>query len=84
MRERLTLLLVLCSLLIACGGGSTPASSPPPPPPVQFKLTIAVSGTGTVTSGPAGINCLTTCTAQFDTGTVVKLTATGSRAEVRV
>jgi phospholipase C len=76
MRERLTLLLVLCSLLIACGGGSTPASSPPPPPPVQFKLTIAVSGTGTVTSGPAGINCPTTCTAQFDTGTVVKLTAT--------
>jgi hypothetical protein len=41
------------------------------------------SGTGTVTSSPTGINCGTTCSAQFETGKLVKLTATpgsGSKA----
>ncbi|MBK6999481.1 MAG: DUF1566 domain-containing protein [Rhodoferax sp.] len=44
------------------------------------SLVLAVSksgtGTGTVTSGPTGINCGTTCSASFTSGTSVTLTAT--------
>jgi hypothetical protein len=41
----------------------------------QFTLSINKSGTGsgTVTSSPAGINCGATCSAEFDEGTVVTL-----------
>jgi hypothetical protein len=44
---------------------------------VQKVLTVARagSGTGTVTSVPAGIDCGEACTAQFDGGTIVTLTA---------
>ena len=43
----------------------------------QHLLSVATSGsgTGTVTSSPAGINCGTTCSASFDHGTVVTLSA---------
>src|SRR6266571_3586817 len=34
------------------------------------------AGSGTVTSSPAGINCGATCSASYDSGTVVTLTAT--------
>jgi hypothetical protein len=46
----------------------------------QFALTVskAGSGTGTVTSSPAGINCGATCSASYDTGTSVTLTASPS------
>jgi hypothetical protein len=45
---------------------------------IQFAVSVNKSGTGTgtVTSSPAGINCGATCTANFDAGTVVTLTAT--------
>ena len=51
---------------------------PPPPPPTSAQLTVAEngSGTGTVTSTPAGINCGPTCAATFNSGTKVTLTAT--------
>lgn len=51
---------------------------PPPPPPAQYQLTVALAGagTGTVASSPSGINCPTTCTAQFSQNTAVTLTAT--------
>ena len=41
------------------------------------RMTVIKAGTGagTVTSNPAGINCGTTCAAQFTSGTVVTLTA---------
>jgi WSC domain-containing protein/List-Bact-rpt repeat protein len=39
-------------------------------------LTVSVSGSGTVTSSPAGINCSGYCSANFNSGTVVTLTAT--------
>lgn len=39
-------------------------------------LTVSVSGTGTVTSNPSGINCGTACKAPFQSGTQVTLTAT--------
>ena len=47
-------------------------------PPTSFALTVTKSGTGTgtVTSTPAGISCGTTCSASFDSRTVVNLTAT--------
>ena len=44
----------------------------------QFTLTVVKAGTGsgTVTSSPAGITCGSTCSALFDSGTSVTLTAT--------
>jgi uncharacterized repeat protein (TIGR01451 family)/uncharacterized repeat protein (TIGR02543 family) len=49
-------------------------------PAVNYTLTVtkAGSGSGTVTSSPAGINCGATCSAQFSDGTVVTLTATAA------
>jgi len=46
-------------------------------PPSQYALTVTRDGTGsgTVTSSPAGINCGPTCSANFPSGTVVTLTA---------
>ena len=50
-----------------------------------LKVTKAGSGSGTVTSSPAGINCGATCEANFNEGAVVKLTGApdaGSKAVV--
>src|SRR6185295_9913725 len=46
----------------------------------QFNLTVSKTGTGsgTVTSNPAGINCGSTCTAPYTSGTVVTLTASAA------
>ena len=44
--------------------------------PPTVSLTISKSGNGTVTSTPAGITCGTICSASFDTGTSVTLSAT--------
>jgi phospholipase C len=46
----------------------------------SYTLTVTPSGTGTgtITSTPAGINCGTTCSATFNTGSQVTLTATPS------
>lgn len=41
-----------------------------------LTVTTSGGGSGTVTSSPSGINCGTTCAAQFATGTTVTLTAT--------
>jgi hypothetical protein len=48
-----------------------------PPPPQRFTLTVTKSGLGlgTVTSSPAGINCGVSCSALYDSGTAVTLTA---------
>jgi len=45
---------------------------------VQFALAVteAGTGTGTVSSSPAGISCPSTCSANFNSGTAVTLTAT--------
>ena len=48
-----------------------------------YSISVTVTGTGTVTSSPAGINCTAsggTCASSFTTGTVV-LTAAGSGGE---
>src|SRR5262249_30800736 len=43
-----------------------------PAPPL---LTVAISGTGTVSSSPGGINCPGTCSQTFPVGSSVQLTA---------
>jgi hypothetical protein len=51
----------------------------------QLSITKMGSGSGTVTSSPAGIECGATCAASYDHGTLVKLTGTptaGSKAVV--
>jgi hypothetical protein len=46
--------------------------------PITFVLTVSKTGTGTgaVSSSPAGVTCGATCQASFGTGTPVTLTAT--------
>lgn len=53
-------------------------------PPSTYALTVlkAGAGSGTVTSEPAGIDCGTTCSAQFDAGAVVTLTATADAGSI--
>ncbi len=54
----------------------------PLPGPWALTVTKAGTGSGTVTSDPAGIDCGETCSAEFADGTVVSLVATagaGSR-----
>ena len=45
-----------------------------PPTTYRLAVTLAGTGSGTVSSIPAGINCKPTCTASFAAGTSVKLT----------
>ncbi len=45
-------------------------------PPVALTITREGTGSGTVASSPAGIDCGATCTFDFDSGTSVTLTAT--------
>ncbi len=77
-RLPLLLLFVLVSagLLAACGGGGGGTSSATPT--TRYTLAVSVSGSGTVTSSPAGISCGSTCQAAFDSGTQVSLTATAA------
>ncbi|HSB74806.1 MAG TPA: alkaline phosphatase family protein, partial [Terriglobales bacterium] len=46
------------------------------PPSQTATLTVTVSGNGSVTSKPQGINCPKACKASFDLGTQITLTAT--------
>jgi len=52
-----------------------PASEGCPQGGATSSLSVGVTGTGTVSSSPAGITCGTICAAQFSTGTTVTLTA---------
>jgi len=58
--------------------GNTSASATFSVPAAQpvLSVTRAGTGSGTVTSSPAGINCGTTCSASFKSGSSVTLTAT--------
>ena len=44
-------------------------------PPFALSVSLAGTGTGTVTSSPAGIDCGSTCSAGFNSGASVTLTA---------
>ncbi len=63
--------------LLGCGGGggSTPPATTGPPVSV---LSVSVSGSGSVTSSPAGIDCGTTCSTGFPDGSTVTLMATAA------
>jgi len=49
---------------------------PPPPPPATLRVVRFGSGSGRVTSSPAGIDCGSDCLQSYPNGTVVTLTAT--------
>jgi uncharacterized repeat protein (TIGR02543 family) len=77
--------LILCASLLvaACGGGTstdTTAANPQTisPPPGDFALTVSKSGSGSVASSPSGINCGSTCSASYASGTSVTLTASAA------
>ncbi len=61
---------VLTALLAPCGEA----------PPIRPRLTVTKAdlGSGRITSTPAGIDCGVGCSAAYETGTVVTLTATAS------
>jgi hypothetical protein len=46
---------------------------------VTYTLAVTKNGPGTVTSGPAGINCGSDCSESYASGTVVTLTAAPAR-----
>jgi hypothetical protein len=48
----------------------------------QFTLQTSVTGNGQITSAPAGISCGSTCSALFNAGTQVILTATPAAGQV--
>ena len=43
--------------------------------PIQNSLNVSIIGSGTVTSTPSGIDCGSTCSAEYEYGTTVTLTA---------
>jgi len=77
MRNGLLLLAgVLAALALALPSAAAAAKCTPPYCP-SHTLTVKKAGTGsgTVTSSPAGIDCGSTCSAGFEEGTKVTLTA---------
>ncbi len=68
-----TCVWVLCLLPLAGCVGLRPNSSSSS---YELDVTAPSSGSGTITSSPAGISCPGTCTADFATGASVTLTAT--------
>ncbi len=48
----------------------------PPAPTVTLTVASNLPGAGTIVSSPTGISCGTVCTAKFDPGTLVHLSAT--------
>lgn len=65
-----------CSITIAAATAVAATFNP------SYQLTVSVSGTGTVMSSPAGINCPTTCSAEFPQNTQITLTATAGANNV--
>ena len=62
-----------------------PASLGCPQSGALSNLSVTITtGTGTITSAPAGITCGTVCAAQFTTGTTVELTATPTGSSTSV
>ncbi len=64
-------------ILTGCSGLAAPSSTPPPTK-TSYALTVTApaSGSGTITSSPAGISCPGTCTANFTQNTQVTMSAT--------
>ena len=60
----------------ATGGGGGGATGGGGGTATQFTVSIGRSNPGTVTSDVTGINCGSTCSAKYNSGTIVTLTAT--------
>src|SRR4051812_29328529 len=73
MRQTLALVVLGCAIAASLASGR-PAVSAPPPFPAVVNVAI-LAGDGRVTSVPSGIDCPTTCTASFISGSTVTLTA---------
>jgi len=71
---RLTMALFASVLLAACGGGADDTET--------ATLGMTVTGNGRVTSQPAGIDCSTRCSADFEVDTTVLLTASPAAGHV--
>lgn len=67
---------LLSALMLAGCVGLRPGQPPPALSTLSYPLTVTATGTGTITSNPAGINCPATCAAAFPLGTSVSLAAT--------
>jgi uncharacterized repeat protein (TIGR02543 family) len=68
--------------LYVAANGILYAYAPPPPVAVSVTKTGTGAGNGTVTSSPPGINCGATCSASYQPGTTVTLTATPAPGDV--
>ena len=75
--------LILSLALVACGpqgtvtgsgGGSGSGGGGVAGGAAVHTLKVTVTGNGSVTSSPAGIDCGTTCSASFPNGTAITLT----------
>ncbi len=65
--------ICLFFITISCGSGSGSGNTPPALNTIVVSL--VGTGTGKVTSSPAGISCKANCSAGFESGTSVTLTA---------
>jgi len=61
--------------LAACGGGGSPKKPDGPDAPNRHAVSVTVTGSGSVSSAPAGVSCGQDCTESFESGTAVTLTA---------
>jgi len=64
-----------CTVVMSATQTMTANFAANPPPPGNQTLSLNIAGSGTVTSSPSGINCTSSCTASFTTGTTVNLSA---------
>jgi hypothetical protein len=77
--QRLRYIKIPLGAVYTCSSATpTPGASATPPPTTTQTLTVTKqgTGTGTVTSSPAGISCGTQCSASYNSGTLVSLSAT--------
>lgn len=65
----------VCAVALACGRDPGEPQQPGVGPS-SHALTVAVTGPGSVTSSPAGINCGMACSLSVVSGTALTLTAT--------
>lgn len=70
---------LICAVAACKAGGSGDEVTPPS----AYALTVSVTGSGTVSSSPAGISCPGDCSEEFAAGTVVTLVPTPGAADAR-
>ena len=83
-RKTFFLPIILSIFLTACGGGGDTGSTSNAAASAgsgsgtatTYSLSVLKSGSGTVASSPSGINCGSSCSASYTSGTSVTLTAT--------